>query len=399
MLESQSIFEFTLHYLAPVGAVMLLGLLGGKIARKIGLPKVTGYIITGLLIGPSVFSLISFETVKSMSLINDIALGLILFAIGGSFEIHHIRTIGRKVLWLTLGQSLGVMLFVTGSLYAVGMDLYTATLIGTIAIATAPAATLLVVREFQAKGDFTDTMITVVGTSNVVCILAFELVFGIGQLQKDTGFFMALLGPLYEIGGSLIVGFGLGYLIAKWEQHVEDQAEMLMIILAGVLLVTGLSRTLGLQPLFAALIMGAVTTNLSLMHRLVYAELRGVEQPIYIAFFVIAGASLHLEFLPALGLAGFAYLIARVAGKALGIYVIARWKKYSPDVANYLGIGIVVQAGVAIGLVENVSEVNPELGAIVTPLILASILIYETFGPPLIKYVLIKVGDVKAVEE
>ncbi len=264
---------------------MLLGLLGGKIASQICMTKVTGSIVTGLLIVPSFFGLISFETLKSMSLINDIALGLILFAIGGSFEIHHIRTIGRKVLWLTLGQSLGVMVLVTGSLICHRYGpLYTATLIGTIAIATAPAPTLLVVREFSAKGDFTDTMITVVGTSNVVCILAFELVFGIGQLQEDTGFFMAILGPLYEIGGSLVIGFIVGYLIAKWEQHVEDQAEMLMIILAGVLLVTGLSRTLGLQPLFAALIMGAVTTNLSLMHRLVYAELRGIEQPIYIAF-------------------------------------------------------------------------------------------------------------------
>jgi Kef-type K+ transport system membrane component KefB len=396
--DSYSIFEFTLHYLAPVGAVMLLGLLGGKLARKIGLPKVTGYIVTGMLIGPSVFGLISFETARSLSLINDIALGLILFAIGGAFEIHHIRTIGRKVLWLTIGQSLGVMVLVTGLLYVIGMDLYAAALIGTIGIATAPAATLLVVREFQAKGDFTDTMITVVGTSNVVCILAFELVFGIGQLPGDSSFFRALLGPLYEIGGSLIVGSVLGYLIAKWEQHVEDQAEMLMIILAGVLLVTGLSRTLGLQPLFAALIMGAVTTNLSLMHRLVYAELRGVEQPIYIAFFVIAGASLHLEFLPALGLAGFAYLVARVLGKVLGAYLIARWKRYSADVANYLGISTVVQAGVAIGLVEIVNESNPELGDIVTPLILATILIYETFGPPIIKYVLIKVGDAKIID-
>jgi Kef-type K+ transport system membrane component KefB len=366
---------------------MLLGLLGGKLARKIGLPKVTGYIVTGMLIGPSVFSLISFETVKSLSLVNDIALGLILFAIGGAFEIHHIRTIGRKVWWLTLGQALGVMVFVTGLLYAVGMDLYPALLIGTIGIATAPAATLLVVREFQAKGDFT------------VCILAFELVFGIGQLQGDSGFFVALLGPLYEIGGSLLVGSLLGYLIAKWEQHVEDQAEMLMIILAGVLLVTGLSRTLGLQPLFAALIMGAVTTNLSLMHRLVYAELRGVEQPIYIAFFVIAGASLHLEFLPALGLAGFVYLVARVLGKVVGTYFISRWKQYSANVGNYLGIGMVVQAGVAIGLVEIISEANPGLGDIVTPLILATVLIYETFGPPMIKYVLIKVGDAKTNDQ
>ena len=216
----------------------MLGLLGGKLARKARLPKVTGYIVTGLLIGPSMFGLITDEVVANLTIVNDIALGLILFAIGEAFELQHLRSMSKRVIWITLGQTFGVVVFVSGALLIAGIDLYPALLLGTIGIATAPAATLLVMREFHAKGEFTDTMTTVVGTTNVVCILAFELVFSIGQMHGESGLLMALLSPLYEIGGSLIIGSAIGYLIAKGEHYVEDQAEMLLIILAGVLMAT-----------------------------------------------------------------------------------------------------------------------------------------------------------------
>ncbi len=393
MTETTPLWDITLHYLAPAGAVMLLGLLGGKIARRIKLPKVTGYLLTGIVIGPSMFNLISTNVVENLSLINEIALGLIMFAIGGVFEIHHIRSVGKKTLWLTVGQSAGAILFTTFGLVFVGLDWFPAILLGTIGIATAPAATLLVVREFEARGDFTDTLITIVATSNIVCILGFQLVFSLGQIREGTSLLWAVVSPLYELGGSLVIGFAVGYIISKWEQHVEDQAELLMIIVAGVMLVIGLAMTLNLQPLFAALIMGAITTNLSLMHRLVYIELRQVEQPLYIAFFVLAGASLHLELLPALGIAGVVYLITRVAGKIAGIYAVSRWRNLSPKVRDFLGLGMLVQAGVAIGLINIVNSTDRELGNIISPIILATIIIYETVGPPIIRFVLFKVGE------
>jgi Kef-type K+ transport system membrane component KefB len=354
---------------------------------------VTGYLLTGIIIGPSLLNLISKEVVQNLSLINDIALGLIMFAIGGVFEIHHIRSVGKKTLWLTLGQSAGAFILTSIALAIAGLNWFPAILLGTIGIATAPAATLLVIREFEARGDFTDTLITIVATSNIVCILGFEFVFALGEITEGTNPLYALLSPLYELGGSLVIGFCVGYIISKWEQHVEDQAELLMIIVAGVMLVIGLALTLNLQPLFAALIMGAVTTNLSLMHRLVYIELRQVEQPLYIAFFVLAGASLHLELLPALGLAGVVYLLTRVFGKIIGIYLISRWQGLSLNVRRYLGFGMVVQAGVAIGLIDIVNNADRQLGDIVTPIILATIIIYETVGPPVIRFTLFKAGE------
>ncbi len=393
MSDSITIFDFTLHYLAPVGAVMLLGLLGGKMARAIRLPKVTGYILIGILIGPSVLRLISAEIVADLSLINDIALGLIMFGIGGVFEIHHIQTVGKKILWLTVAQSVGAMLLTTGALLMVGMDLFPAVLLGTIGIATAPAATLLVIREYEAKGDFTDTLITIVATSNIVCILAFQLVFALGEVKEGVSLIWALLSPIYELGGSLLIGSAVGYLISKWEQKAEDQAELLMIIVASVMLVTGLAQTLNLQPLFATLIMGAVTTNLSLMHRLIYIEMRQVEQPLYIAFFVLAGASLHLNLMPALGIAGVTYLVARAAGKIIGIYFVSRWQKLEASVRKYLGLAMFVQAGVAIGLVDLINRSDPELGSIITPIILVTVMIYETVGPPIIRFTLFKSGE------
>ncbi|NOY88907.1 MAG: hypothetical protein GXO93_05885 [FCB group bacterium] len=393
MNGTTSLFDITLNHLVPVGIVMLLGLLGGKVARKIKLPKVSGYLLTGLLIGPSVLGLISNEVVKNLSLINDIALGLIMFAIGGVFEIHHIRLVGKKVLWLTVGQSAGALILTTLLLRAVGIDWYPAILLGSIGIATAPAATILVIREFEAKGDFTDTLISIVALSNIFCILSFELVFSLGKIQQGTSIFMAILSPLYELGGSFLIGFVVGMIISKWEQYVEDQAELVLIIVAGVLLVTGLALTLNLQPLFATLIMGAVTTNFSLMHRLAYIELRQMEQPLYIAFFVLVGASLHIEYLPIIGLAGIAFLISRVLGKILGIYFTANWLKLSIPIKKYLGWGMIVQAGVAIGLINIVNRSDPDLGTIVTPIILATVMIYETVGPPIIRYILLKSGD------
>ncbi|MEW6412523.1 MAG: cation:proton antiporter [Candidatus Zixiibacteriota bacterium] len=398
MAENIPILDITLHYLAPAGAVMLLGLLGGKIARKIKLPKVTGYLLTGIVIGPSLMNLISTEVVENLSLINDIALGLIMFAIGGVFEIHHIRSVGKKTIWLTIGQSLGAAMFIAVSLLIIGMDWFPALLLATIGIEIAPAATILVLREYEARGDFTDTLITIVATSNIVCILSFEFVFSLGQIREGTSLLYAAMSPLYELGGSLVIGSAVGYVISKWEQHVEDQAELLMIIVAGVMLVIGLATTLNLQPLFAALIMGAVTTNLSLMHRLIYIELRQVEQPLYIAFFVLAGASLHLELLPALGLAGITYLVSRPVGKIIGIYAVSRWKNLSTDVRKYLGLGMLVQAGVAIGLVNVINDADPQLGNTITPLVLASIIIYETAGPPVIRWVLYKVREVASIE-
>ena len=210
-----------------------------------------------------------------------------------------------------------------------------------------------------------------------------------------TSLLYAAISPFYELGGSLLIGFAVGYVISWWEQHIDDQAELLMIIVAGIILVIGLANTFNLQPLFASLIMGAVTTNFSLMHRLVYIELRQVEQPLYIAFFVLAGASLHLELLPGLGVAGVVYLITRVLGKVIGVYAVSRWRRLTGDIRKRLGLGMVVQAGVAIGLIETVNRSSAELSNVVTPIILATVLIYETVGPPIIRYVLIKAGDVE----
>ena len=374
---------------------MLLGLAGGKLAKLLRLPKVSGYIVTGILIGPSVLGLVSSEIVESLSLVNDIALGLIMFSIGGVFELHHLRDVRQKAFWLTVGQTVLTVVLVSGTLAALGMAMYPAVLLGMVAIATAPAATLLVIREFDAKGEFTDMLITLTAISNIVCILAFEFAFSFGRVGGESGVIQALITPFYELGGSIVIGLGVGFLISKWEEHVEDQAELLMIIVAGIILTVGLAMSLNLQPMFATLILGAITTNLSMMHRLVYVEVRQIEQPLYIAFFVLAGASLHLHLLPELGWFGFAYLTMRAVGKVIGTYVIGKWKNFSQSINRYLGIGMVAQAGVAIGLIDYVDRIDPELGMILTPIVLATVLVYETIGPPVIEYVLIRSGDAK----
>jgi len=374
---------------------MLLGLLGGKGVKFLRLPKVSGYLLVGIVIGPSVLALLTRETVSGIILINDIALGLIMFNIGAVFEINHFRQVGAKIAWLTVAQSLGCFLVTTVGLLAVGMDLFTASLLGTIGIATAPAAVLLVIREYDARGQFTDTLLSVVAASNVICILAFELVFSLGHIGSGLGVVGGVVRPFYEFFGSLLVGGVVGYVISRWEEHIDDQAELLMIIVASIMLVAGIAHTLRLQPLLATLFMGAVTNNLSPMHRLVYVEMKQVEQPLYIAFFVLAGASLHLELLPSLGAVGLVYLVGRVVGKTIGIWGISKIKGYAKSTRDYLGPGMIVQAGVAIGLIDTVNRISPDIGKVITPVILATVLIYETVGPPVIRYVLFRAGEAR----
>ncbi len=399
MTETSPFGQFILHVLAPVGTVMLLGLLGGKGAKLIKLPKVTGYLLIGVIIGPSLLGLLSNEAVQGINLINDIALGLIMFNIGAVFEIHHIRQVGTKIAWITGAQALVSFVLTTLGLYFIGgLDFFTSALIGTISMEVAPAAILMVIREYNAKGEFTDTLLSVVAASTVVCILAFEFVYSLGNIGRDLGVVGGMVRPFYEFFGSLLVGGTVGYLISRWEEHIDDQAELLMIIIASIMLVVGISHTMQLQPLLATLIMGAITNNLSPMHRLVYVEMKQVEQPLYIAFFVLAGASLHLDLLPTLGLAGLVYLVLRASGKVIGTWVIAKVKNLGGSIRNNLGFAMMVHAGVAIGLVDTLSRNSPELAKIVSPIVLVSVLIYETAGPPLIRLILLKVGDATADE-
>lgn len=382
------------YELFSVGMVILLGLLGGKLAHRVKIPKVTGYMLTGLIFGPSVLRVISSTTLSDIHILNEIALGLILFAIGGEIELHHLKSMGKKVLLIALAESGGAFVLVCLITYAIRPDPSMAVLLGSIAVATAPGVTLLVIREYKARGPLTDTMLAVVAINNVMCLVLFRFTFALYSLIQGDPVWGTVFVLFKELVVSVLIGGAIAAIITYWEQKIDDLSELLLVIVGGLLLGIGLAKSLGISHLLVCLIIGAVTNNMSMMHRLVYAELRQTEMPFYIAFFVLSGASLHLGSLQHLGLLGLGYLVARPLGKMLGSRFAAARFGAVDSVRDYLGLGLFPQAGVAIGMVLTVSQTYPDMGQVIGTVILSSVIVYEGFGPYLTKLALVRGKEV-----
>jgi len=382
------------YELLSVGMVILLGLLGGKLSHRIKIPRVTGYMLVGLVFGPSVMGWISYETLADIHIINDVALGLILFAIGGEVELRHLKSLGRGVINIALAESFGAFILVFVATLAITSDLRLSILLGAVSMATAPGVTLLVIREYRARGPLTDTLLAVVAINNIICLIIFRVFYASSALLDGEPIAGVLLAIGKELIGSVFIGAVIAALITYWEQKIDDLSELLLVIVGGLLLGIGAAKTIGISYLMVCLIVGAVTNNLSMMHRLVYAELRQTEMPFYIAFFVLSGASLHLESLATLGLLGIVYLVMRPVGKFLGTWVAAKATDVDPIVSGNLGLTLIPQAGVAIGMVLTVMESNPELGQIMGAVVLSSVIIYEGVGPFLTRMALARAGEV-----
>jgi Kef-type K+ transport system membrane component KefB len=387
-----------LSSILSAGLVILLGILGGKISHRVNIPKVTGYMLIGLIFGPSLVGLLTQETIAEISLINDIALGLILFGIGGELQLDRMRALGRKLIVIALAESLGALLFVFTAVALVEHDLGLALLLGSISMATAPGVTLLVIREYKARGPLTETLLGVVALNNVLCLVAFRFVFAFyslagGEPMLDTAFTL-----LKELVGSVVIGLAVGAMITYWEQKIDDLSELLLIIIGGLLVGIGLAKTFDISFLIVCLLIGAVTANLSMMHRLVYAEMRQIEMPFYIAFFVLSGAKLHLETLWHMGLIGLIYLLARPAGKYLGAWLAAHRAGTEAAIRNNLGLALLPQAGVAIGMVMTLTDTYPGIGRLIGAVVFSSIIVYEGVGPFLTRLALARSHEIHLQE-
>ena len=387
-----------IYELFSVGVIILLGLLGGRLSHRFKIPKVTGYMVTGLVLGPSVLGLISAETLADIQMINDIALGLILFAIGGEVELHHLKSMGRKVIFISLAESLGSFVLVFGATYLFSQQVGLSILLGAVSMATAPGVTLLVIREYRARGELTDTLLAVVALNNILCLIIFRIFFSLYSFSQGTPIGEVAWVLFKELIISVVIGGSIAAMITFWEQKLDELAELVLVIIGGLLLAIGLAKTLGINYLMVCLIIGAVTNNLSMMHRLVYAELRQAELPFYIAFFVLSGASLHLDALSHLGGLGLAYMIARPVGKWLGSFWAGKKFGASPVVYNNLGMALLPQAGVAIGMYLTVAEVNPEMGLVIGTVVLSSVMVYEGIGPFLTRLSLTRAKEIHLQE-
>ncbi len=383
------------------GSLLLLaGFIIGKLVNKIKLPAVTGYLIAGIIMGPSILNIMSPDMNKAATILSHLALSLIAFNIGAQFTLKTLKALGSSVIWIAVLEAFGASVVVTFCmLFILKQPLYIALLFGAIAAATAPAATIMVVRETKAKGFFTDTLLAVVAIDDPVCVILFAIASGFASMTLSSGaaipflvFLESILGVVYAI----LLGALIGIVLVKAESKIKTASELQTLTLGLITLGAGLALNFNLSPLLVNMALGATMANLSFRSDTIIDRITALDTPLYVLFFTLSGASLNLSSLTSLGFVGIVYVVGRVIGKILGSFLGAQISQADNNIKKYLGLGLVPQAGVALGLALIAKQTLPEIGDFIHPAIVSATVIYELIGPPLAKYALIKAGDAKA---
>lgn len=395
-----------------VGFAMVAGLALTRVMKLFNLPNVTGYLIAGLLIGPNFWNLVtggSFgglineEGLKSFNIITSVALGFIAFSIGGEFKLATIKKLGVKIIIITLFQAITTVVFVMVAMMFVRHDcefyVSRALLLGAIAAATAPAATLMVVRQYKAKGPVTETLLPVVAFDDAVGLIIFSVCFSLAEVFAVGGSITAekvILEPLREIGLSLLIGAALGALLSLMCRFFKSRDSRLMLMVCAVFLGVALSELLDLSSLLVCMMIGALFANMRADSIHILSHIEKWTPPVFMLFFVISGADLKLTILPQVGLAGFIYVIVRALGKYTGAFAGAAIVKSERTVRDYLGLTLLPQAGVAIGMAQMVAA-SADLAVVadqVVTVVLFATLVYELTGPILTKAALSAAGEI-----
>jgi len=387
--------------LANLGLILLLALLAGHLVKFLRIPEVTGYLLAGVVLGPSVLHAIGRESLESLHVFSEVALGLILFSVGSAFDLTRFLQFGRRLVSITLVESLLVAGLVSLGALIVGQSWQVSLLLGTIAIETAAASTLMVMREVNAEGEFTDTLITLIALNNIFCLIAFALVaaavdlHGIGVTSGITfgALYRSLFPLVWQLVGSVALGFLVGLLLALWASQVVEHGETVILLAGCVLLTVGVAGVLDLSPLIASLAVGATMVNLSPKSQGLFHALSRTDPPLYAIFFVIAGADLNVVLLPSLGLLGLVYVGGRIAGKIGGTrYATSRFS-VPPVVHRFLGMSMLAQAGLAIGLLLAVNRRFPELAPTISTVVLGAVTLFELIGPVSARFALVRSGE------
>ena len=394
--------------LLNISLALAAGLILTRLFNLIRLPNVTAYLVAGLLISP-LFALLYKRTgtdiLGSLSLFSQIALGFIAFSIGFSFRYDNLKHLGKKIFIITVVQALFTAALVDGVLlaaYFLGwVDLPVVFVLGAIATATAPAATLLVIKQYNAEGPVTQTLLPVVAIDDAVGLMVFAVSMSVSEAVAggtDMSFITVVLEPLKEIVLSLAIGAALGFIVAFAEKIFRSRANRLTVIIICVFTGVAVSSWLKLSSLLLCMAIAAVYCNADHHTERVMETYDKWTHPLYVLFFVVSGAQLDVNMIAAAGLVGGLYLLSRSAGKYLGAGLGSSLAKAEPNVKKYLGLALLPQAGVALGMAEIVKESLPlaPYAPIITTVVLCATLIYELVGPLITKWALKKAGEIPA---
>lgn len=383
-----------------LGFIFLTGLFSARLINKVKFPAVTAYLLLGILIGPSLFNLIPKEMLAASGLISNIVLGIIAFGIGQNFSKENFHSIGKSVLWISILEACGAWILVSIIfLVVLRQPFYISLLFGAIASATAPAATVMVIREYRAKGSFTNTLLGVVAIDDAWCLIIFAISLAISQaifahMVAVSFLIKVFFNSLLSIIGAFVLGAITAISLYYFSRFIRTQTELLIFTLGFVLLNIGIAIWLHLSVLLANMFLGAILVNTHQSSLKFFDNLKTIDSPLFLLFFVLAGANLEIDILSKLGLIGLAYLISRVGGKIIGASLGARISNASASIRKYLGLGLVPQAGVALGCALIAKSDFPEVGSMIFTTIVATTVIYELIGPLCTKYALQKAGEI-----
>lgn len=388
----------TLFY---VSVILLCGMLMGKLVSYIKLPEVTGYLIAGVIIGPSLLGIIPHDIASNLDIISEAALGFIAYTIGSQFDINHIKKIGKGVLLITLLEASCATIFIDlAMIFIFKQTIPFSIVLGAIAAATAPAATLMVVRQYKAKGPLVDTLLPVVAMDDAVCIMIFGISSTIATTllsNSNTSIAMAFIKPIIEIVLALIVGVVLGVIFSFISKKLKSEEKLLSLTVGFIFLSIGICSKFNLSPLLCCMGIGATIVNIAPNTTRIFSVVDKFTPPIFIAFFTIAGVELNISILQKVGVLGIAYIFIRALGKMFGAGIGAKLSNAPSTVQKYLGMTLVPQAGVAIGLAIIGENILPSpLGTEIRTIILAATVVYELVGPLLTKIALFKAGEAQA---
>ncbi|MBO4896769.1 MAG: cation:proton antiporter [Clostridia bacterium] len=384
----------TYMYLA---LMILFGMFFGRMAKHVGLPNVTGYLVGGLLLGPSVLGIVPADALSGFDIISEVALGFIAFTIGNEFKISYFKRVGRAPIVIAFLEAFVAVIFVISALLIAGFQLPFSIVLGSIAAATAPAATIMVIKQYNAKGPVTETLLSVVALDDAAALILFGISVAIGQALMspgDTAILPLVIKPFIEIFGAIICGFLFGLLFTLPLRYFKKSGNRLSIIVGFIFAGIGISKMFGLSSLLLCMAMGAALANVSSVTKELVKISDSITPPIFLLFFVTSGAELQLSVLPSIGVAGVIYVIFRVIGKYAGAYFGAVLCKTDKNIKKYLGPALIPQAGVAIGLSLVATTVVPQFANEIRGIILCGTLIYEMIGPGVAKWSLKKAGEI-----
>ena len=412
--------------LLSIAVALCAGLLVSRFVKPLKLPAVTGYLIAGILIGPYCLGKLGvpglgFPTtadVKALSLFNDVALGFIAFAIGNEFRLSQLRETGKQATVIGIFQALTATLMVDLTLIGLhffilgdSISIADAIVLGAIATATAPAATLMVVRQYKAKGELTDLLLPIVALDDAVGLIVFAVSFGIAKAINCGNYDMVsiLVEPLLEIVFSVLLGFVMGGVFSAAEKYFKSNSKRLSLSITFVILTVALSMMefevggvkIGFSSLLVCMMLGTVFCNVCDFSADMMDKTDKWTSPLYILFFVLSGAELELDVFSNLSVivVGLVYIFARAFGKWMGASISSKCMKCSPSVQKWLGITLLPQAGVALGMSVTVAQTLGADGELIRNIVLFGVLIYELIGPAMTRIALIHSGDIQPKNE